>query len=43
MRALLAAIKERALATKSLLPFEEVVQIVKEYLGREVGVGAPSG
>jgi isopropylmalate/homocitrate/citramalate synthase len=33
MRELLAAIKSRALETKALLPFEEVVRIVRERLG----------
>jgi isopropylmalate/homocitrate/citramalate synthase len=32
MRAILAAIKERALETKALLPFEEVARIVSEHL-----------
>jgi isopropylmalate/homocitrate/citramalate synthase len=32
MRAILAAIKERALETKALLPFEEVTRIVSQHL-----------
>ena len=43
MRELLTTIKERALATKALLPFEEVVEIVKERLGSLVGVPEPTG
>jgi hypothetical protein len=34
MRELLAAIKERALQTKALLPFEEVARLAGEHLKR---------
>lgn len=42
MRALLAAIKARALETKSLLPLEEVARLVAEHLG-EAAVTPPAG
>ena len=42
MREVLAAIKARALETKALLPFEEVVRIVQERLGARAALGAPA-
>jgi isopropylmalate/homocitrate/citramalate synthase len=43
MRAMLAEIKERALKTKSLLPPEEVVEIIKQHLAKRAAVGASTG
>jgi isopropylmalate/homocitrate/citramalate synthase len=43
MREVLTAIKARGLETKTLLPFEEVAQIVTERLGSRAAVAAPAG